>query len=264
MGLELPDDDDSGPNISHQKRLPAKKPAKAKPPKRAADQPQARRPKPKAQRSSASSVRGEALPPEDDGDVDFEDLFLLHGNPPGNSLLVPEVGDRDQFLAYDSDKLKTAARKIPSQVTMPYSDLAEAMTQVKPVDPNLQCSLWEVYSIPRLGPILRDMGGTCRRSYDLKNFWDLKEPAFQRTLLTDVSILQPRALMLSPPCTWVSMLMHSNWARVAPAKRVLSLLEALSHIDFSMWLASLQYDQHRLFVFEHPGGSIAWERDSVS
>ena len=114
-------------------------------------------------------------------------------------------------------------QSIPSQIYMPYSDLVETMQHTRPVDPNLQCTLWEVYSVPRLGPAVRSLGGSCRRSYDLKNFWDLKQEGFQRTLLTDVSILQPRALVLSPPCTWVSMLMHSNWNRVGNLKRVLNL-----------------------------------------
>lgn len=49
--------------------------------------------------------------------------------------------------------------------------------------------------MPRLGPIVRELGGTRRCSYDLRN--------------------QPHALVLLPPCTWVNMLLHSNWGHEA-------------------------------------------------
>lgn len=75
----------------------------------------------------------------------------------------------------------------------------------------------------------------------------------------------PEGPVLSPPCTWACMLVHSsNWPRIIPMKRVLTLQEALRHIDFSMWLAEYQHAHGRLFLFEHPGQSLAWERASVS
>lgn len=44
---------------------------------------------------------------------------------------------------------------------------------------------------------------------------------------------------------------------------MLSLKEALGHIDLSMWLAWFQISQGSFFAFEHPQGSLAWGRDSV-
>ena len=194
-------------------------------------------------------------------------MCLGLGSQQSGVLIPPNTPNPNQFddlLEYDSQKLKSAARNIVSVCNSPYTDLDALMTTQRPVDPFMQCTLWEVYSIPRLSPLLRELGGTCRRSYDLRNYWDLKEERFQRTLLQDVSILQPRALLLSPPCTWVSQLQHSNWQRINAVKRVLNLLEALHHIDFSMWLAKLQDDHNRWFIFEHPGQSLAWERESAS
>ena len=75
-------------------------------------------------------------------------------------------------------------------------------------------------------------------------------------------MLQPKSLFLSPPCTWVSLLKHSNWSRVPREKRVINSVQACGLIDFSMWLAEHQVQSNNIFGFEHPGGSLAWERDS--
>ena len=37
-------------------------------------------------------------------------------------------------------------------------------------------------SVPRLGPHVRKLGGTCRRSYDIQHFWNLGLESYQRTL----------------------------------------------------------------------------------
>eukprot|EP00435_Cladocopium_sp_Y103_P048166 s1680_g14.t1 len=279
--MDLPESDDEGPVF----QLPPKPPARGADHKRkkvkGASKANAKTKRSvlpvhqKAQSSASSSSQRLAaqsveLPPDDDLDNMMDELFLMRGNGLQRPIQVPDPDTHAQdfnnleLLTYDSERLKLAAAKIPSQIYMPYADLLETMQHTPPVDPNLQCTLWEIYSVPRLGPVVRSLGGSCRRSYDLKNFWDLKQEGFQRTLLSDVSILQPRALVLSPPCTWVSMLMHSNWNRVGSLKRVLNLLEACGHIDFSMWLAAHQHEMNRLFVFEHPAGSLAWERDSAS
>ena len=277
MAFELPDDDDFGPGFNLPTPTPHHRPPAKKRPASCATSSRPQREK-KSSKSSAvqsSSAVGscgpglDELPPDDDGDLDLEGSlqgwkFSPHSVLAGSPDEQQPLNFEDNLWSYDSPTLKLAARKIPSLATHPFEDLESVLANPRPVDPAVQCTLWEIYSVPRLSPKVRELGGSCRRTYDLRNFWDLNEIDFQRTLLVDVSILQPHALMLSPPCTWVSMLMHSNWARVAPAKRVLNLTQALNHIDFSMWLAEYQDSHNRFFVFEHPAGSLAWERDSVA
>ena len=161
-------------------------------------------------------------------------------------------------------QLKAAAAKIPSVPTMPYEDLWPILRQPRTVEESLQCTLWEIYSVPRMQATMIELGGKCRRSFDIRHFWDLGSESFQRTLLTDLSTFHPYAVMLSPPCTWVSSLMHSNWQKVQSQKRVWNLVEACKHIDFSMWVAAYQDDCNRFFAFEHPAGSLAWDRASVT
>lgn len=286
--MELPDDDD-GPGIADipvmavvaPRSTPSKPKSTRKPStKTAAKNKVAKRPamrkpsrchqdqKPKNQTVSSSAVAPSVvLPGPDDSDVDSDELFRPSGQPavpPSDSVLMAKDDVEHSLVTYDSDKLKDAARNVKSQVRMPYSDLAGYLTKCPPAKSEMRCTCWELYSVPRIAPHVRELGGTCRRSYDIKTFWDLGQEGLQRTVLSDISVLQPYAVVLSPPCTWVSMLMHSNWKRVSKYKRILNLLEALGHIDFSMWIAALQHECDRLFIFEHPHGSLAWQRESVT
>ena len=170
-----------------------------------------------------------------------------------------------QMVPFDDPTLKVAATHVPSIVAHPFHDIESILKNPRqPCDESLVDTLWEVYSVPRLQPIMNKLGGRCRRSFDLKSFWDFREPYCQKDLLLDLASLQPLAVMLSPPCTYVCQLMHSNWQRMDPKKRVINLQDACGHIDFSMWIATYQYQNDRYFGFEHPGGSLAWDRDSVS
>ncbi|CAK8990695.1 unnamed protein product [Durusdinium trenchii] len=241
MPLELPDDD-LGPVISTEP-LPTQKPhQKSRKGKRSRSS--------KRKIEPSTSV-ADNLPSDDDG-------------PP---MTVPGYEPTDCFsgalLQYDDERLKLAAQKIPSQVHHPFDDLRELLSDLKPPK-GPRCTLWEVFSLPRLQPVITKLGGRCTRSYDLRNFFDLGEAAMQRTLFQDIAMLQPLAIFLSPPCTWVCALQHSNWGRMAKSKRVLNLVQALMLIDLAMWIAEHQVSSGNYFGFEHPAGSLAWNRASVT
>lgn len=135
--------------------------------------------------------------------------------------------------------------------------------QTPPLSNHDRCDLWEIYSMPRLGPCIRSLGGQSRRSYDIQHFWDLASGDYKRLVIQDLSLLRPKFIMLSPPCRFVSLLMASNWSRMARiSEKMLCLEEALGHLDMSMWMAGFQLIHKALFAFEHPIGSLAWTRDS--
>ena len=128
-----------------------------------------------------------------------------------------------------------------------------------------RCDLWEVFSIPRLGPVIRKMGGQSLRSYDLAHYWDLSEDRYMRLMIQDIGLLKPKFIFLSPPCRYLSPLMHSNWPRMRNyQKKIMSLTEGLHHLDLSMWGAGFQISQGALFALEHPDASLAWSRKSVT
>lgn len=81
----------------------------------------------------------------------------------------PPVG-----FSWQDERLKDSAMKIPSEVDMPYMDLLPQFQGKMPLPDAAQpCDVWEIYSIPRVGPVIRTLGGFSRRSYDLRHFWDL-------------------------------------------------------------------------------------------
>lgn len=264
MPLDLPAAD-SGPNVTAKSvtKSQMKRPAASARTKRSA------RPS-----SAGTSSGGLQLPPDDFGVGDslffdtvddgtgFDELLGIGPKQSPNSVLV--ASPEEDLRTFDDPTLKAAASRIPSVVFHPFRDLDSTLASPPPCDPDLVDTLWEIYSVPRLGPIMNQLGGKSRRSYDLKHFWDLRDAAFQRCLLTDISILRPLGVMLSPPCTCVCQLMHSNWSRMDAKQRVLNLEDACLHIDLSMWIATFQLDHSRYFAFEHPGGSLAWDRESAT
>ena len=148
---------------------------------------------------------------------------------------------------------------------MPFEDLLPLYRgEVKTPD-GKRCDLWEVFSIPRLGPVIRKMGGQSLRSYDLAHYWDLSEDRYMRLMIQDFGLLKPKFIFLSPPCRYLSPLMHSNWPRMRNyQKKIMSLTEGLHHLDLSMWVAGFQISQGALFALEHPDASLAWSRKSVT
>ena len=270
MPLALPDDDD-GPDTFKQppvreprKRRPRQQPDASKKTKAAKAKASSQRSKSTRSTSAPSQLPAVELPPDDTGNVD--DLFsgIDIGFDFGGATVEQPPAEHD-LLTFDHPKLKESAQSIPSQVNHPYRELDPILRQPRPpCDAECIDTVWEIYSIPRLQPIMNQIGGKCRRSFDLKTLWNLQDPMYQKALLQDLATLQPCGVMLSPPCTYVCRLMASNWSRMETKKKILNLLEAVGHVDFSMWVAQLQDDLGRYFAFEHPDGSLAWERDSVA
>ena len=246
--LELPDDDEGDWTCepSPVSKPPCKRPKL--PEMCAAPRPVGQKP--------ASQV---ALP--DDDDVGFD---LSMGGVSDGSGGSGGSGDNSGLKTWDDSTLITATNSIPSVVHCPYHDLLDYLKHPAPsCDAELRCHLWELFSAPRVTPAVRALNGRARRSFDLKHFWDLGETAFQRTVLQDILLLRPLCVMLSPPCTMVCQLQHSNWRRMKYKDRFVCLREALGLIDFSAWVAMVLLCLGLFFAMEHPEGSLAWTRDSV-
>ena len=193
-----------------------------------------------------------------------KDKDVKSSNP--KSSKPTDDSDMNSGLLWSDKRLKDAAQRFASVVEMPYSDLASMYLGEPPLRPSNheRCDLWEIYSVPRLGPCIRELGGQCRRSYDILHFWNLANSDYKRLLIQDICLLRPKALMLSPPCRFVCLLMASNWSRMKNvAEKMMNLEEALGHIDLAMWLAQFQILHDAIFAFEHPQGSLAWDRDSA-
>ena len=89
---------------------------------------------------------------------------------PKEPLNTPGIGS--DYLPWHDERLKDSALQFESVVDMPYLDLHSLFygRHPSPVSEDDRCDLWEIYSIPRLGPCIRELGGKSRRSYDIQHF----------------------------------------------------------------------------------------------
>lgn len=274
--MELPPDDAEGPSFATSASDAVKGASKRKPASAKTGQK-----KKKATNNRAPCVDslpsepllGCDLPPDDLGVLPHVLPHAVHSEgrvvrkvkskakTPGSQRTESETN----ALPWTDERLKDAACQIPSVTWMPYLDLMGPWTNPSPVPPpDVRDDLWEIYSVPRFGPAIRALGGTSKRSYDLRNFWDLGLASYKRTLLQDLTILRPFFASLSPPCKFLCLLMASNWSRMRKTNKYLSLKEGLEHIDLTSWIAQFQANNDAYFGFEHPQGSLAWSRDSAS
>ena len=148
---------------------------------------------------------------------------------------------------------------------MPFSDINDMMfSHTMLFSAQRRCHLWEIFSHPRVAPVMRALGGRALRSVDLVNCFDLTNGDVQHCLLSDVCSQQPFFLMLSPPCTLLCKYMYCNWAKMDALTKYARLQEALGHIDLSCWLADMQSRCGRYYCIENPEGSQAWNRNNAT
>ena len=132
----------------------------------------------------------------------------------------------------------------------------------KPIQPPLDV-LAEIFSPPRVMKSIHALGYPATRAMDLKTGWDLTKPDIQEAAMKDLALKSPKVLGLSPPCTYMSQLMHSNWWRMDKSEREKGLNESIKMLDFAVWLATWQHQQSKGFYLEHPQGAKSWSRPNV-
>ena len=147
---------------------------------------------------------------------------------------------------------------------MPFEDLEDLLATSTAPAMERRDHMWEVFSAPRVGPVLRSRGGRCSRSIDLSNFWNLTRSDIQHCLLSDVITRFPYLLMMGPPCTMVCSLVFSNWFRMDKVERERRLHEAVTLIDVAVWLATIQERRGLYYCIENPEGSQLWTRPNVA
>ena len=100
--------------------------------------------------------------------------------------------------------------------------------------------------------------------FKVDNFWDLRDPAIQHMLLSDLTVLQPFFTMLSPLCTRLCQYMFCNWGKMDPLTKYELLHQAIGHIDVTCWVAMVQVAAKSYYCIENPEGSQAWNRNNAS
>ena len=129
--------------------------------------------------------------------------------------------------------------------------------------PSLQHCFWEVFSPPRVAPFIYMYGKSGIRSLDLATGWDLSNEQQLRSMQCDLSANRPRCALACPPCTQMSQLMASNWWRMARQKREDAATHGVFLLAVALYVQNFQVEHSNFYIFEHPKGSLAWQRPEV-
>ena len=166
------------------------------------------------------------------------------------SLLCPTLG-RDEQMTRDFNELLMESCPHPG----PEAWVTTAGSRGEDV--------MELFSMPRLVPVCKEMGMLAELSLDLKTGWDCTREDMRALALEAIGVRKPKVIMLSPPCTMYSALQRSMKNRVDPLKSAIRLEEADGFMDFTKDVAVKQAEEGRGFIFEHPASASSWDIDAV-
>ena len=122
---------------------------------------------------------------------------------------------------------------------------------------------WEIFSVPRVAPCVTALGKLAPRSLDIKTGWDFTNKQHVANLVNDLNAYRPLCVLTCPPCTTMSQLMACNWWRMNREKREAQAKQGMSFVDLSVEIWNFQLKCNHFYIFEHPKGSLVWQRDNV-
>ena len=134
-----------------------------------------------------------------------------------------------------------------------------------------QMDFWELFSPPRVAPMLRSSSNLLRtRSLDIVTNWNLNEKLHEHNMFFDIQVERPKFLMVSAPCTFFSMLMHSSWHHMRRDRREARATHAVQLLEISAEACQLQVEHHDInnglwgfYAMEHPEKAESWGRPCI-
>lgn len=172
-----------------------------------------------------------------------------------------------------SAKKKGGKKKIYKQEGPGWKEFILGLSSVSfpfPVGPRLGMPptnphhFWEVFSPPRVSPVVSALGKLAPRSLDIKTGWDFTNKQHVASMITDLDANRPLCVLTCPPCTTMSRLMATNWWRMRREKREDQATVGMSFVDLSVHIWNFQLECAHFYIFEHPEGSLVWQRDNVN
>ena len=122
----------------------------------------------------------------------------------------------------------------------------------------------ELYSPPRVLPVVHNRGLTGQLSLDILTGWNFELPNVRAISLALLTTLCIRFLMLSPPCTIFSQLQRLwNFKRMHKADVEARWAHGMMLLTHAMDCARTQVENCNLFVFEHPATASSWDTEPV-
>ena len=123
----------------------------------------------------------------------------------------------------------------------------------------LQDDVCEVFSPPRILKHTHKLGSRGDLSADLITGWDFKKLEHQADFIFEIERRRPKIIIIEPPCTWFSSLLHANWSKMLHQFRMEGLKASLRLYEFSLRIMELQLRAGRAFVLEHPARATSWQ-----
>ena len=122
----------------------------------------------------------------------------------------------------------------------------------------------EAYSPARMTETAKELGYKAGFTIDLRNqegegtSLDLSSKEGQKKALELVEESKPYLLVVSPPCTWCSVLQKWNFKKTTTEEFKAGMTKAIEHVAFAMVLCKRQLEAGRKFVYEHPASATSW------
>lgn len=203
--------------------------------------------------------------PSGESDVDLPPSFVeCAAAKPEQS--EPEL--HDDMCSLPSD-IESDIEMPPSMIVDTYDSEDSDVPVPKPYNATLALDVGrqdiaEFYSPRRVLPQAWKLGLLGVFSLDLLTGWDLKDAATQKLSIDLLMVFSIFMVILSPPCTAFSALMHMwNYKKMSTQKGQALWESGMGFLKHSMQAAVVQLKHGRLFAFEHPASAISWDQACV-
>lgn len=140
---------------------------------------------------------------------------------------------------------------------------AEKSRQESLEEKSFQVDVSEVFSKPRLTAEAERQHLRAGGAYDILTGYDLRKKKDLQRMRKALAAEEPELVACSPPCGPFSPLQRLNFPKMSFAKVMSVVGEGLQHVRTSAQVCRRQYEQGRLFLFEHPRPSKAWEEKEL-
>eukprot|EP00435_Cladocopium_sp_Y103_P046990 s1741_g13.t1 len=117
----------------------------------------------------------------------------------------------------------------------------------------------EVFSPPRIAAEAKKQGLSAGGSYDLQTGYDLLDRGDVQRMWRELEEDDPELVVNTPPCTAFSPLQEWNLPRMDFDKAVVLIGEGMEHLETASDVALWQHQRGKVFLFEHPRPSKAWD-----
>ena len=121
----------------------------------------------------------------------------------------------------------------------------------------------EVYSPPRVTEAARKKQLSTGGAYDLLTGFDLRLKEDLKKMWQELLADDPELVTCSPPCRPFSLLQCLNFPKMSLEAVIELVGEGLHHVRQSVRVCKWQHERGKLFFFEHPRTSKAWEEEEV-